>query len=195
MVPAQRRRDRRVARRAGAASAAGVGARRGVGGRRQAQGGAVPVPPLPASTADQVASEAEAEAQIRRFYDDGGFLSQPAVGAPLPQRRAARLPRTAALPRRLRRSHRRVPSRRGRRLLRAAARPDLPYFYAANARDPRRGSPTRAPTTSSSRSATPTPTRSGGATTTPAPTRASPSTTRSTCCRPGCSTTPRTRGP
>ena len=38
---------------------------------------AVPVPPLPASAAEQVAREAEAEQEVRTFYERGGFLSQP----------------------------------------------------------------------------------------------------------------------
>jgi hypothetical protein len=100
---------------------------------------AVPVPPLPESTAAQVANETAAEAEIRRFYDEGGFLSQPEalrryLNAELPDYLAPlrflgvlddltdefRLDADGV-------SYVPPPS------------PDLPYFYAANARDPRAG--------------------------------------------------------
>ena len=62
---------------------------------------AVPVPPLPASAAEQVAGEAAAEDEVRRFYEGGDLLSQPDglrryLNAELPG-----VPRSAALPRRL----------------------------------------------------------------------------------------------
>ena len=95
-----------------------------------------PEPPLPESTAAQVADAAAAEAEIRRFYDDGGFLSQPEslrryLNAELPDYLAPlrflgvlddltdefRLDEDGV-------SYVPPPS------------PDLPYFYAANARDP-----------------------------------------------------------
>jgi hypothetical protein len=100
---------------------------------------AVAAPPLPATAAEQVADEAAAEAAVRRFYVEGGFLSQPEslrryLNAELPDYLAPlrflgvcdeltdefRLDEDGV-------SY--VPP----------PRPDLPYFYAANARDPRAG--------------------------------------------------------
>jgi hypothetical protein len=99
----------------------------------------VPLPPLPASAAEQVAREADAEAEVRDLYESGGFLSQPAglrryLNAAMPEYIAPlrflgvcddltdefRLDQDGV-------SY--VP----------APGPDLPYFYAANARDPRAG--------------------------------------------------------
>ena len=100
---------------------------------------AVPVPPLPTSAAEQVASEGVAEAEVRSFYEGGGFLTQPDslrhyVNAELPPYLAPlrflgvcddltdefRLDADGV-------SY--VPSPHA----------ELPYFYAANARDPRAG--------------------------------------------------------
>ncbi len=100
---------------------------------------AVPVPPLPGSAADQVASEAAAEDEVRTFYERGGLLSQPDnlghyLTAELPAYLAPlrflgvcddltdefRLDSDGV-------SYVPPPST------------DLPYFYAANARDPRAG--------------------------------------------------------
>ena len=100
---------------------------------------AVPVPPLPGSAADQVASEAAAEDGVRTFYERGGLLSQPDnlghyLTAELPAYLAPlrflgvcddltdefRLDSDGV-------SYVPPPST------------DLPYFYAANAHDPRAG--------------------------------------------------------
>jgi hypothetical protein len=100
---------------------------------------AVPVPPLPASAAEQVAGEAAAEAEVRRFYESGDLLSQPDglrryLNAELPAYLAPlrflgvcddltdeyRLDQDGV-------SYVPPPG------------PELPYFYAANARDPRAG--------------------------------------------------------
>ncbi len=100
---------------------------------------AVPVPPLPASAAEQVAREAEAEQEVRTFYERGGFLSQPDnlrhyLNAEVPAYLAPlrflgvlddltdefRLDSDGV-------SYVPPPSA------------ELPYFYAANARDPRAG--------------------------------------------------------
>lgn len=99
----------------------------------------VPQPPLPTSAAEQVGREADAEAEVRHFYDSGGFLSQPAslrryLNAEMPDyitplrflgvcddlTDELRLDQDGV-------SY--VP----------APGPELPYFYAANARDPRAG--------------------------------------------------------
>ncbi len=99
----------------------------------------VPEPPLPADAAEQVAREASDELAIRRFYADHGLLSQPDD-----LRHYRTLPLPAYLeplgflgvadeltgPGRLDEDGvAYVPS----------PGPDLPYFYAANARDPRAG--------------------------------------------------------
>ena len=100
---------------------------------------AVPVPPLPATAAEQVAREAAAEDEVRTLLRAGGFLSQPDrlrryLNAELPAYLAPlrflgvcddltdefRLDADGV-------SYVPPPS------------PDLPYFYAANARDPRAG--------------------------------------------------------
>lgn len=99
----------------------------------------VPLPQVPETAAQQVASEAAAEADVRTFYDSGGFLSQPAglrryLNAEMPDYIAPlrflgvcddltdefRLDQDGV-------SYVPPPG------------PDLPYFYAANARDPRAG--------------------------------------------------------
>jgi Bacterial protein of unknown function (DUF885) len=99
----------------------------------------VPAPPLPASAGDQVRAHARDEAAVRRFYADRGLLSQPES-----LRHYLNLPMPAYLeplrflgvtddltgPGRL--------AEDGVRYV-PAPTPDLPYFYAANARDPRAG--------------------------------------------------------
>jgi hypothetical protein len=99
----------------------------------------VPVPPLPESTSAQVASEAAAEAEIRRFYDDGGFLSQPDS---LRRYLNAEVPAYLAPLRFLGVLDDLTDEFRldedGVSYVPPPA-PDLPYFYAANARDPRAG--------------------------------------------------------
>jgi uncharacterized protein (DUF885 family) len=100
---------------------------------------AVPVPPLPESTAAQVAREAAAEAEMRRFYDDGGFLTQPDS---LRRYLTAELPDYLAPLRFLGVLDDLTDEFRldedGLSYVPAPAA-DLPYFYAANARDPRAG--------------------------------------------------------
>ena len=100
---------------------------------------AVPLPPLPGSAADQVALEARLEQQVRDFYEGEGLLSQPStlrhyLTAPMPPYLApltwlgvtddltfdGRLDEDGV-------SYTPDPE------------PALPYFYAANARDPRLG--------------------------------------------------------
>jgi len=99
----------------------------------------VPLPPIPDTAAQQVAAEAVAVDEVSAFYESGGFLSQPAglrryLNAEMPEYLAPlrflgvcddltddfRLDTDGV-------SY--VP----------APGPDLPYFYAANARDPRAG--------------------------------------------------------
>jgi hypothetical protein len=96
-------------------------------------------PPLPAGAAEQAGAEARAEGEVRRYYEEHGLLSQPAwlrhyLNAPLP----AYLEPIHWLgvsddltgPHRLDQdgvSYVPVPS------------PALPYFYRANAADPRAG--------------------------------------------------------
>jgi hypothetical protein len=99
----------------------------------------VPLPAIPADAATQVANEARLEQQVRDFYEREGLLSQPDslrhyLTAPLPPYLAPltwlgvtddltfddRLHEDGV-------SYTPDP------------RPDLPYFYAANARDPRLG--------------------------------------------------------
>jgi hypothetical protein len=100
---------------------------------------AVPAPPLPRSATEQVAAEAAAEAAVREFYEAGDFLSQPDglrryLNAELPDYLAPlrflgvcddltdefRLDQDGV-------SYVPPPGA------------DLPYFYRANARDPRAG--------------------------------------------------------
>ncbi len=100
---------------------------------------AVPAPPLPTSAAEQVDREAAAVDEVSAFYEGGGLLSQPAslrryLNAELPDYLAPlrflgvcddltdelRLDQDGV-------SYVPPPG------------PDLPYFYAANARDPRAG--------------------------------------------------------
>jgi uncharacterized protein (DUF885 family) len=99
----------------------------------------VPPPTLPASASDQVRVHARDEAAVRQFYVEQGLLSQPGW-----LRHYLNLPMPAYLepliflgvtddltgPSRL--------AEDGVRYVPAPA-PDLPYFYAANARDPRAG--------------------------------------------------------
>jgi hypothetical protein len=101
--------------------------------------GSAPEPPMPASAAEQVAAEAAAEEQVRSFYDGNGFLSQPAS---LRHYLTAEIPAYLA-PLRflgvcddLTDEHRLDQDGVSYTL---APRPDLPYFYAANARDTRAG--------------------------------------------------------
>ncbi len=99
----------------------------------------VPVPPIPASAGEQVAAEAAAEEQVRAFYDDGGFLSQPAS---LRHYLTAEIPAYLA-PLRflgvcddLTDEHRLDQDGVSYTL---PPGPELPYFSAANARDTRAG--------------------------------------------------------
>jgi hypothetical protein len=99
----------------------------------------VPLPPLPASVEEQVGDEIARERQVRAFYEAEGLLSQPDglghyLTAPLPPYLApigwlgvtddltcdGRLDEDGV-------SYTPAPG------------PELPYFYAANARDPRLG--------------------------------------------------------
>lgn len=99
----------------------------------------VPLPPLPTSAQDQVEDQRDRELQVRRFYEAEGLLSQPDrlrhyLTAPLPAHLApiswlgvtddltcdGRLDEDGV-------SYTPEPAA------------DLPYFYAANARDPRLG--------------------------------------------------------
>jgi Bacterial protein of unknown function (DUF885) len=99
----------------------------------------LPLPPLPADAAQQARQEAANEHEVRAFYADRGLLTQPSW---------LRHYRTAPMPDYL------EPLRflgvaddltGPDRLAEDAVayfpppRPDLPYFYAANARDPRAG--------------------------------------------------------
>jgi hypothetical protein len=100
---------------------------------------AVPLPPLPSSVEQQVEDQIARELEVRRFYEAEGLLSQPGslrhyLTAPLPPYLApiswlgvtddltcdGRLDEDGV-------SYTPDPG------------PDLPYFYAANARDPRLG--------------------------------------------------------
>jgi hypothetical protein len=100
---------------------------------------AVPESPLPASAAAQSRAEAAAEAAVRRFYEQQDLLSQPAgLGRYLAQPMPAYLEPLRFLgvadeltgPGRL--------DENGVAYVPEPAH-DLPYFYAANARDPRAG--------------------------------------------------------
>ena len=100
---------------------------------------AMPVPPLPASAAEQVAREAAAEQEVRTFYERGGFLSQPAS---LRHYLNAEVPAYLAPLRFLGvlddlTDEFRLDSDGVSYVLPPS--PELPYFYAANARDPRAG--------------------------------------------------------
>ena len=100
---------------------------------------AVPVPPLPASAAEQVAREAAAEEEVRTFYERGGLLSQPAS---LRHYLTAEVPAYLAPLRFLGvlddlTDEFRLDSDGVSYVLPPSA--ELPYFYAANARDPRAG--------------------------------------------------------
>lgn len=99
----------------------------------------VPEPPLPASAADQCRAEDAAEAQVRRFYETRGLLSQPGglgryLAAPMPPYleplRFLGVADDLTGPARL--------DENGVAYVPAPG-PGLPYFYAANARDPRAG--------------------------------------------------------
>lgn len=99
----------------------------------------VPLPPIPASVADQVADEARLEQQVRDFYDGEGLLSQPSslghyLTAPMPGYLAplAWLGVTDDLTFEGRLDEDGVSYT-------PDPQPSLPYFYAANARDPRLG--------------------------------------------------------
>ncbi len=100
---------------------------------------AVPVPPLPGSAAAQVASEATAEEEVRTFYEREGLLSQPAS---LRHYLTAEVPAYLAPLRFLGvlddlTDEFRLDSDGVSYVLPPSA--ELPYFYAANARDPRAG--------------------------------------------------------
>ena len=99
----------------------------------------VPVPPIPDTADEQVANEVQAEGQVRAFYEDQGILSQPSslkhyLNAPLPAYLAPIkwLGVTDDLT---------GPSRVNEDGYSYVPKPhkDLPYFYAANARDTRAG--------------------------------------------------------
>jgi hypothetical protein len=99
----------------------------------------VPQPPLPADPAQQARAQARQEQAIRRFYPARGLLSQPGwlrhyLVAPMPgylePLRFLGVADDLTGPQRL--------TEDGTSYFPAPA-PDLPYFYAANARDPRAG--------------------------------------------------------
>jgi hypothetical protein len=99
----------------------------------------VPTPELPADAAAQVRVQARDEESVRRFYTERGLLSQPAwlrrYGvAPMPgylePLRFLGMANDLTGPRRLTENSVHYVPPPG---------PDLPYFYAANARDPRAG--------------------------------------------------------
>ncbi len=100
---------------------------------------AVPEPPLPASAAEQVTREAEAERQVRNFYERGDLLSQPDS---LRHYLTAEVPAYLAPLRFLGvlddlTDEFRLDSDGVSYVLPPSS--ELPYFYAANARDPRAG--------------------------------------------------------
>jgi uncharacterized protein (DUF885 family) len=100
---------------------------------------AVPLPAQPGSAAEQVASEAAAEDEVRTFYERGGLLSQPAS---LGRYLTAELPAYLAPLRFLGvcddlTDEFRLDSNGVSYVPPPST--DLPYFYAANARDPRAG--------------------------------------------------------
>ena len=99
----------------------------------------LPAPPLPADAGEQVRAQAADEAAVRRFYVERGLLSQPdSLRRYLTQPMPAYLEPLRFLgvaddltgPARL--------AEDGVAYVPRPA-PDLPYFYAANARDPRAG--------------------------------------------------------
>jgi hypothetical protein len=99
----------------------------------------LPEPPLPASAAAQCAAEDAAERQVRGFYEQQNLLSQPrGLGRYLTRPMPAYLEPLRFLgmtddltgPARLTENGVAYVPQPG---------PDLPYFYAANARDPRAG--------------------------------------------------------
>jgi hypothetical protein len=99
----------------------------------------VPEPPLPASAAEQARTEAAAELSVRRFYREHGLLSQPDtlrhyLNLPMPgylePLRFLGVSDDLTGPQRL--------DEDGVSYL-PEPRPDLPYFYLADARDPRAG--------------------------------------------------------
>ncbi|HTR93414.1 MAG TPA: DUF885 family protein [Trebonia sp.] len=99
----------------------------------------VPEPPLPASAADQSRAEAAAEAEVRAFYEREDLLSQPAglrsyLAKPMPgylePLRFLGVADELTGPGRLDEDGVAYVPEPG---------PHLPYFYAANARDPRAG--------------------------------------------------------
>jgi Bacterial protein of unknown function (DUF885) len=99
----------------------------------------VPEPPLPGSAAAQSGAEATAELQVRRFYEQQGLLSQPCglrhyLAQPMPAYleplRFLGMADDLTGPARL--------AEDGTAYVPAPG-PHLPYFYAANARDPRAG--------------------------------------------------------
>jgi uncharacterized protein (DUF885 family) len=101
--------------------------------------GSAPEPPLPDSADSQSRAEAAAETQVRRFYERHGLLSQPRglgryLAQPMPDYleplRFLGMADDLTGPSRL--------SENGTGYVPAPG-PDLPYFYAANARDPRAG--------------------------------------------------------
>ncbi|HEY0937791.1 MAG TPA: DUF885 family protein [Trebonia sp.] len=99
----------------------------------------VPEPPLPATAAAQCAAEAAAEAAVRQFYEQHDLLSQPAG-----LRRYLARPMPAYLePLRFLgvADDLTGPGRSGEDGIAYVPEPGphLPYFYAANARDPRAG--------------------------------------------------------
>jgi hypothetical protein len=99
----------------------------------------LPLAPLPATAAEQVENERVAEASVREFYESEGILSQPDslrhyLNAPLPPYllpiRWLGVTDDLTGPSRVDEDgYSYVPT----------PRPDLPYFYAANARDTRAG--------------------------------------------------------
>jgi hypothetical protein len=99
----------------------------------------VPEPPLPDSAAAQSRAEAAAETQVRRFYEQQGLLTQPHdlrryLAQPMPAYleplRFLGMADDLTGPARL--------TEDGTAYVPAPG-PHLPYFYAANARDPRAG--------------------------------------------------------
>jgi hypothetical protein len=99
----------------------------------------LPTPALPADAAEQARTEARDEESVRRFYAERGLLSQPSWlrhyrTAPMPgylePLRFLGMADDLTGPQRLTEDGVAYVPRPG---------PDLPYFYAANARDPRAG--------------------------------------------------------
>jgi hypothetical protein len=103
------------------------------------RGRTVPEPPPPSSAAEQARAEAAAEERVRRFYEQQGLLSQPAslrrylvrpMPAYLEPLRFLGMADELTGPGRLDEDGVAYTPEPG---------PGLPYFYAANARDPRAG--------------------------------------------------------